>query len=189
MKPAPGRRFTILDAMVLVVATAAGLALLRWTWKVTEFSGSLTGFQQFDLIELGLRATFSFLATWTPALLILRLVRPRPRWRELARQPGMVACAAATLVLAWEAAAILGTGLVTPRFARSRGVFFFPFVLSYQEVPKVASVVAGAWLTLALGGRWRAEPGWVDRSGQVVGVAWLACQATQTLMEFLVAML
>jgi hypothetical protein len=33
--------------------------------------------------------------------------------------------------------------------------------------------VAICWATLALGGRWRAEPSWIDRLGRIVGVAWM----------------
>jgi hypothetical protein len=33
--------------------------------------------------------------------------------------------------------------------------------------------VAAAWLTLAIGRRWRPEPTWVDRSGRAIGFFWL----------------
>ena len=35
-------------------------------------------------------------------------------------------------------------------------------------------VVAGAWLLLALTGRWRAEKTWVDRLGRALGAVWVA---------------
>jgi len=38
----------------------------------------------------------------------------------------------------------------------------------------VAAAVAGAWLVLILAGRWRPGPSWIDRSGRVMGVLWVA---------------
>ena len=33
--------------------------------------------------------------------------------------------------------------------------------------------VAVSWLMLAISGRWRAEPSWVDRWGRVLGCTWI----------------
>ena len=38
---------------------------------------------------------------------------------------------------------------------------------------RVGLVVAGAWLILALSGRWRADPGWIDRLGCALGACWV----------------
>jgi hypothetical protein len=35
--------------------------------------------------------------------------------------------------------------------------------------------VAAIWLLLALSGRWRPEPSWIDRLGRLLGVVWIAC--------------
>ena len=35
-------------------------------------------------------------------------------------------------------------------------------------------VVGGAWLALAMAGRWRAERWWVDRFGRLIGWFWIA---------------
>jgi hypothetical protein len=45
-------------------------------------------------------------------------------------------------------------------------------LLSYT--PEAGFAVAGAWLALALGGRWRPEPSWIDRLGRAVGWLWIA---------------
>ena len=36
------------------------------------------------------------------------------------------------------------------------------------------AAVAVAWLTLALSGRWRPRPDWLDRAGRALGIFWLA---------------
>lgn len=37
--------------------------------------------------------------------------------------------------------------------------------------------VAAVWLVLAVAGRWRPEPSWIDRSGRVLGVTWIVLAA------------
>ncbi|MFO0955968.1 MAG: hypothetical protein U0800_00720 [Isosphaeraceae bacterium] len=41
--------------------------------------------------------------------------------------------------------------------------------------------VAAVWLVLALSGRWRPEPSWIDRLGRLVGAAWIACAIAYSL--------
>jgi len=85
------RPFTILDAMILIAASAVGLALARaiihdaprlWpspTWVVQPVT--------------------YFLLTWTTAFIPLRLRSPRPPLGRLMLQPGMAACCAATILV------------------------------------------------------------------------------------------
>ena len=37
------------------------------------------------------------------------------------------------------------------------------------------TAIMGGWLALWFSGRWRAEPGWIDRMSQVVGWEWITC--------------
>lgn len=89
------------------------------------------------------------------AVAVARLRRPRPPIRELFRQPGFVAC-------------------VSP----------FPamlccLVLSFAGLPQVVySTILGSaaplsWVVLIVTRKWRAEPGWIDRLGRIVGVAFM----------------
>jgi len=163
MKTSRSRKFGILDAMILVAATAAGCALLR-AMSLPRLDGlPRTAF----IAQAGVQAAVPFLVTLTPALFILRLRRPRPRWRRLARQPGMVACCVATLILIFG---ILHIIPINPSLLRSlpvspRGSIFFRGDAGFG--------VAGAWLILALGGCWRPEPRWIDRFGRALGLAWI----------------
>jgi hypothetical protein len=78
------RRFTLLDAMVLVAATALGIGGYR-------FFGPSP--RQRDLpVRLA-----PCLASWTVALLLLHLRTPGWRFRRLARKPGFSGCVASLL--------------------------------------------------------------------------------------------
>ncbi|MGO9465028.1 MAG: hypothetical protein ACLQIB_12215 [Isosphaeraceae bacterium] len=94
------RKFTLLDAMILVAATAAGLALLRMLLAEGRFSLGAIFVGRFTSRVLGgIEWAYPFLMMWTFALVILGLRPPRPPIRRLARQPGMAACSAASLIL------------------------------------------------------------------------------------------
>jgi hypothetical protein len=100
MRTAPLRRFTVLDAMVLVAATGAGLTLLRlFLAEGMLFHGAFVRTLATDIAQAANEVAFPFFLSWTPVVLALGLRRPRPRIRRLMRQPGIAACAAATLVL------------------------------------------------------------------------------------------
>jgi hypothetical protein len=186
MKPRP---FGLTDAMILVVAAVAALSVNRLNWP---------GFVQrwrhpvdaHDSIEHILDLVMPHLAAGTIALLVIRLRSPRPPCRRLARQPGTVACMVGLAVLL-AIACWLGMTAVTgrvPEFSEhatragghSAGSFpLFPFsgrsLVAYGD--RIGFAVAGAWLSLWLSGRWRAEPTWIDRLGRTVGWLWLLIAA------------
>jgi len=179
MKPSPPRMPSILDAMILVAATAAGFALIRATgmdFSVPAvavpranypFSGITSGMRLFIQVQHGLSALLPFLATWTLAAVVIRLRQPRPRLRKLVRQPGTIACVTAMTSVGLQAMWILPLLAVGDRFLHPRTLF-----ITYG--PNVGLTVLGAWITLALGGWWRSEPSWIDRLGRALGLAWIA---------------
>src|SRR5262249_5207283 len=94
------RRFRLADALILVGATAVGLAVSRllapdltlrqfseYVTKPPDGGWSLTSVCQLTA-ELSAIAVIPGLVGWTLACLLLRLLRPRPPWRRLSRQPG-----------------------------------------------------------------------------------------------------
>lgn len=155
------RPFTILDAMILVGASAAGLALAR-----TIFNDALT--MPHSPMWVARPITY-FLLAWTLALIPLRLRRPRPPLRRLMVQPGMAACCAVAIVTAIDAISwtIYGAQL-DPQHARQMLARYWR---GHSQHPGPA--VALTWLGLALSRRWRPEPGWLDRLGRAVGALWL----------------
>src|SRR5262245_26512014 len=111
------RTFGLADAMLLVVAAATGLWLNRMDW------GEMHVFHRnaYDSVEQILSLILPHVAAGTMALVGMRMRRPRPPLRRLARQPGAVACMAASaifLVLVGWAATTRATGrFLSSRFA------------------------------------------------------------------------
>jgi hypothetical protein len=118
MATAAERRLTLLDMMILLAASAPGLVLLRpgsptisslfgWnSWLDVTLPGTdwMTRWQggpgfTMDLMIDCADAVLPFLATGTTAILAMRWIRPRLAWRGLVQQPGLAACAAATVGL------------------------------------------------------------------------------------------
>jgi len=92
----------------------------------------------------------------TPTFFILRLRRPRPPFRVLLAQPGMVAGLAMVFGLFW------GTGTLLTLFpGRFDGFSAAPSA--------IGGAVALAWFALALSRKGKPEPGWVDRMGRILG--------------------
>ncbi|WP_435018656.1 hypothetical protein TA3x_000640 [Tundrisphaera sp. TA3] len=190
LNPPLRRRFTLLDAMLVVAAFAAILAVHRWndmgtewwtffrnlrdrrlwSWKIIpEIPFRLAGDASFPMLIL----SFTVFAS--------RLMSPRPRWRRLARQPGFVAC------LAIVPAGIIGLALTIIEVNRFSAVAYpsggllakerlsvWLQTLSMTLAEPCGFAVAMAWSTQALVGGWRPKDDWVDRLGRVVGCTWVA---------------
>src|SRR5262245_26651114 len=98
MRPSAPRRFTVIDAMVLIAATAVALVLMR---PLLEEMRLLAVHPLGDALRLGLTVSVllePMALTLSLAVGLLRLREPRPRLRRVFRQPGMATCMA---VLAW----------------------------------------------------------------------------------------
>ncbi|MGO9914164.1 MAG: hypothetical protein ACLQIB_05540 [Isosphaeraceae bacterium] len=135
--------------------------------------------KKFLVIQESSQAVVPFLAAWTTALLLLRLRRPRPRIRRALFEPGATACVAATVVIAVQAAwisALLAAG--------SRIIHLSTVFEGYAQ--QVSFGVLAAWTVLAVSGRWRNEPTWIDRAGRVMGVTWILITAVHWGSYFLI---
>jgi hypothetical protein len=188
------RAFTLFDALVLVAATAAGLAGLRYALgDLTDVRGELeeslaaltapdAGRSWFWRIFAGYGLTMTVLVpfcwSWTLALLGLRLRKPRLSRRQLGSQPGSVACFAAGITLVPALVFLTGIEMLSwllfdikydsPVWEKGLGFFF---VL----LPAVTGIaVGGGWMTLLVGRRCRSEPTWIDRAGRGLGVYWIS---------------
>jgi hypothetical protein len=144
------------------------------------------------LAFLQARTWFEFsvlgLSTLTIAQIAFRLLPPRPTWHQLMRQPGWIACLSAAPVmsilitrhwLAWAIERALGyPGLTLSAFALGPSSWF-----PGSSAQAAGTAVVASWLILRLGGRWRGEPGWVDRLGRAIGVAWIATIPIESALE------
>jgi hypothetical protein len=202
MTPRAPRKFTILDGMILVAATAGGFALWR---AVGDTLGRHLGNVPFgafswfsSIVYRVVEAAFPLLAVLTPTVLIWRLRRPRPRWRRLMRQPGMAALCAALIPIATSLVGLrqIASLLANPAsFVSGAGGEDFNTFGSTVTVsgPPLGDIyttygagvglwVLGAWLVLWLSGRRRPEKSWIDRLGRLVGIGWLMFLAASALM-------
>jgi len=180
------RKFGLLDAIVLVLATAAAMAATRHWWP-DYFEVFRPGGEAYkeNVVNLMYRVRYLlysiayFFASWTLAYLFLRLRRPRPTVRLLTRQPGMVACSTAAIILSLRLvnlAIIFIVYVVWVRAEPALGWLSWWFQ-DAGELPLIPSEmgcgVAAAWIIQAVGGRWRPEPSWIDRMGRVLGMFWI----------------
>ncbi len=170
MPPPDRRRFTLLDAIVLVAATAAGLGLAR-----EGMTGPAMARLSFEngLIErplyFGAIVMTALLATWSPAALILAARGPRRSWKRLARRSGFLLNAsaiAAVLVIA------LRYGLQAA-ISTNRGPTLVMHTLSVGLPSEVGLFVAGAAFALLLLGRPGPAPTWIDRLAFALGISWV----------------
>jgi hypothetical protein len=173
--PRRGRGVGVFDQLVLLIPLAAAIVVTQSFFQ-NELRVFLIGRPKEDwalevldwmpMILLGLFPRYVDLLM--PAMLAIRLRRPRPTWRRLSRQPGVVACAAGTAAMA------AGCLIVAVRL-----LFNSPTGPSFDSQgwltveSRVPVAILASWLLLALSGRWRAEPGWVDRVGRFLGFYWV----------------
>ena len=169
------RKFTLVDAMLLIMWSAIGIALVRAILpNISAIIMSILAdlahppkqgeSATSDAWKVALLAGSPLLAAWTVALLLARLGRPRPHLRRVLRQPGAVACAVATLAMAVDATWII------PIWVRKA-----PLMAAYSFVchVDVGFAVLGSWAVLVLSGRCRPEPSWIDRAGRIIGAIWI----------------
>jgi hypothetical protein len=175
----PRRRFTLVDFMILVAATAVGHAGVRGLERFLDdgdFVSRITEAwlrRHFGNLALLLEdVVLPFLMAWTVAVVPLRLLKPRPKFRHLARQPGPMAGLVVTMSIGFLGL-VVAIGCVY-RSWRGFGLDTVMLILGFDLLPTALGLaILAAWTTLLLGRRWRAEPSWLDRMGRMLGVAWI----------------
>jgi|SRR5579864_3783320 len=177
------RRFTVLDGMILVAATAAGFGL----WRAAFFDPSRKS-PAIWVPEPLLSTTALLYVSATPIIatemigyLVIRFRKPRARFRRIMGQPGMVACVTALGFL------VIGTMVLCRRL--------WPFwnlreredvvLLEFASSP-VGMAVLVAWAVQALSQRWRRERGWIDSLGMILGIYWIGAAASLFYLEYMV---
>jgi hypothetical protein len=194
MSTAPRRPITVFDLMVLTAATAIGLSAVQFTlWGYTLSAGHFTRPlwqprypSKAWMLPVAERVVpfLPCLAAWTGAFLVTRLRGPRPRPRRLVLQPGFVGAVAALSILAIESLLLFGSATIDGQFGRSSPYMIATFVVNgvVLQAHHAGWAVAVSWCTLALTGRWRPEPSWVDRWGRVLGCTWIILAPLASLL-------
>ncbi len=164
----PETRFGLLDAMVLVAATAAGMGLMRATYLMDHLGDLVILLQSGTVsnrVEIGRQLAVSLspvLAMWSLAAVVL-VVR-RGRQSRPGTQPGFVAGVVATLGVLLLMAPLL---LMSDWWVNGTA--------GWIEVPALMTGYATlmSWASLALAGAWSPRAHWLDRLGRVLGSLWI----------------
>jgi hypothetical protein len=196
-----GRRTpTVLDAVLLVGSAAVGFGLFQWVHR-SMFQGWIWMIdhglpRSGDWTSLNVLVTctdtmvlFTPLAgSWTVLLLILTMRSPRPRWRQIWRQPGMAACLAFSLGWCWSFLGLLlalAPGQVGRSLRNSPPLNWAQKFLADEVFMYVGLAVAATWINLWFSGRWRRSADWIDYMGRVVGVFWILNGLVWTARQYL----
>jgi hypothetical protein len=192
MSGRPVRRFGLVDVMILVAATAAGLAWGRDALVATVRAERIPTGMVFsnqmhmrpvefaDRLQTFRSGTSRLLACWTLAVLVIRLRPPRPRPARLMCQPGTVAVATATAYTVAVAAGFLLAFVIRAKYKPA----WSDYTGQAIDLHGSANAITAAWLILALSGRWHPERTWIDRSGCVIGLAWIALTVAGNLFDW-----
>jgi hypothetical protein len=167
----PGcRAFTLGDGMILTASVGLTFGALRATAPgfLERLREKSTVNSPLHQVLLGIFWCLPIaLSIFSFAFLAIRFRSPNPGRISLGRQPGTIACGAAAI-----ASTIVFSCKIISEISSEwdlDGIWTLPYSLS----PYCAPVILGAWFALAFGGRWRREPGWIDRLGLTIGQSWL----------------
>jgi hypothetical protein len=170
-EPLVYRRFSLGDGMIVVAALALFCALMR-SWililglaidrlkvvpGVPPVAGTPPPIDPLSFALVVWSGVPTSLVIGFLAFGVMRLRRPRPPFRVVALQPGMVAL--------WAVAFHFGMQVLFFTTSGSGPTLWPTMVLSCIVLPV-------AWAALKLTKRWSPEPSWIDRLGRVLGICW-----------------
>ena len=176
------RRFSLLDAMVFVVAVAVGLAMARPQFnnlfRPSVATAAAAGpappntvvnnaQRILILVTQGATVVYPSVMCLAFANLFIACRQPRPPLRRTFGRPGLVACIAASTAL------LMSCVIQTPEIIGMTALMGYDrwsVNVWLRASHAVGFAVAGAWVTLAACGRWRPEHDGAGRLGRVIGL-------------------
>jgi hypothetical protein len=167
--PTPKRYFTLLDAVILIAATAGGFAILRPALDDLKFLQGNLNFLGWTGIAMsffyGQLYAPPLLTGWSVGTLALSLRQPRPHLSVLARSPGFVI----------NSAALVGSLLAFFDYLTQARVNppTYMHVLALGVPLAVRTAVIGSMIALALFRRLWPRPVWTDWLGWSIGLLWV----------------
>jgi len=189
------RRFNVLDAMILVAATAVAFA---WTGvTMSELRVRSHGILPAPPVLWPWRGYFTFwwpavvpsLMTASIAILLLDRRWSRRGWPLFDIPPGISACAMAATALAIQAALIVAKiGLAWfPAMAFGSTPGRIPSWLTVAEgQTDIGLAVIGVWLASPPSARRDAGPRWIEWSGRLLGAGWVVLFLIRRLVLYLI---
>ena len=188
--------------MIVVAAVAVSL----WLWPVDLLPYFSAGIG--DLVRVGslrklVRAIQAMLnghpeyhgffsiqpmvVVWTLALLVLEWLHFRPPLHRVASQPGFAATCAVALAVVLVGSINYALLPDRPDPSTPLGIQLHAYLalsLTFSH-GQCGAAVAAAWMMMALTGRWRPRPDWLDRTGRALGLFWLAVFPLTPIEAFL----
>lgn len=149
--------------MIFIVAAAVGALGYRVNDSTMTEGGVGPEEAEFVLPILGGPA----LAAVTAALVVVRLLPPRPVRRDLFRQPGFTA---GCVALAVTARGFLEAELLEQTIGHDDWFIAIEWI---GAIKGASMCILVAWPMLALAGALRAERGWIDQAGRAVAIFWV----------------
>ncbi len=119
--------------------------------------------------DVGLQAGLIFPSTLDACRRPDPVTLTAPSLRGLMVQPGMAACAAVSVVTAIDVAS---WGIYCVALDSATATNMLPGYWRGHS-HHLGLAVAASWLSLLFGRFWRAERGWIDRLGRLLGLLWL----------------
>ena len=200
MSARPERRFTTVDALVLLAALSLGVTWMFEARTLLISFATADGLLRpplrplptffaplyFVVLRRSLHPLAALFAPMTFAVCMLRLRQPRPSLAQCLRRPGASACAVAAIVLSLEVfnyfldlasrfsdVCMLGNSIASyAKGMRLAGITVFNSIaFSIGQAPGLAA--AGAYLALWSSQLWRSESSWIDRAGHALGWFWI----------------
>ena len=187
MPAQPPRRFGVLDGMILVAALAVASLSIRPAERLVsiildseKFAPRAIWYGIYPILVAQVLEPWA--AALTVAFLVIRLRRPRPRFRRLMRQPGMAAgvAAASAITANLVVIAVVWPLAGAPAWEDVDLQGGLDLQWGLGVLGSAGVTVAAVWLFMALARVGRPEAGWVDRLGRVLGGVWVAAFLTLT---------
>jgi hypothetical protein len=175
-------KIALADLVVLIAATALGLALLRATIASTGggYLRHVNAPHSHWNGPLGYNAPFYLFFTvvnGVPQLLVacltvvvLSLRRRRSSTIPLSHLPGYVLSLAAVSAASWTVL-VHGSSLSVRHGFGSEDHLALWSIVVFALLPNAGYMVLGSWMTLAISGHWAPTRSWLDRIGCVLGAS------------------
>jgi hypothetical protein len=160
---------TLQDRMILIVATAVGMAAVRPLWEIMPRVDIRSRTFVVQRIHQGAILAVPLLLSWTVVAVLLCYLRVNARARqELMKNPGFVGCLAAML------AAIVYAPF--PWLERSARLLSFWEIATrlLRDIPLLAGLaVVVSWIALAASGNWRGSRHWSEDTARGMAAIWM----------------
>jgi hypothetical protein len=174
------RRFSVTDAMVLVVAIAIALAAVRPWVGPGLFSEKLSVYGAISKLSAVSTSLCVYLSI---AILVLSLRRPRLPGQPCIR-PGRAACLAIVLASLFILVDNFPSVIHFRRTNRFYSSLTDLIVGASATNWKLAPSIVAAWVVLALSGNWSADSGWLDRLGRGIGIILLLIYVVNVYCQY-----